>query len=119
MMRNDDLVRDLLELVANADGTVNAYELDGYSRKEVLFHVQILAEAGLIIANIQNAMGAPGVVCEIERMTFAGTDYYAAIQSPRVWSAVKNKLIDHSVGLSLDAIAEVARKVALSQMGLL
>ncbi len=109
MKRDLDLARlILLEQEAGSPPK----DLEKYSEAEILYHVAILAEAGLIHAHVLE--NESGDVCQavIYRLTWAGHDFLDATADPTLWQRVRERVLKPGVSWTFSVLME-ALKVQL------
>ena len=114
MRRDMDLVRSILQQVELADGPVSHGEItcDGHSEQELLWHIDLMAEHGLLDARIQRASGGERIAAIVDGLTWEGLDLLDAMRSQRVWDRARDA-IRRSVGsTTLDVVKAVCCKVA-------
>lgn len=104
MKRDPELIRTLLKMVeAASPGTYlkNEYvKIDGFSDREIAYHVELLEEAGLIKAKLMKTMQGP-VFFVIERLTWEGHEFFEASQHDEAWNTVK-KMMSASGGFVME-----------------
>lgn len=116
MRRDMDLVRDLLTLAADAQGTVSAYALvdEGHSRELVAYHVRIMEQAGLVDAHV----APPGVPapqsCLIKELTWEGQEFLSNVSSDAVWAKVKKGVSTAAGDASIEVFKALAVKLVSS-----
>ena len=108
MRRDLDLVRTLLLMAEDADGPLDLrlVEVGDASVSTLAYHVQLMADAGLVDAKVSVSHGVPQCA-ELRRLTWAGEDYLDAIRSERVWREVM-KAAKESIGEISLAVAKEA-----------
>ena len=114
MKRDIDLVRKILLAVEQGEGVIGydtELEVEGYSREEIDYHIEIMGEAGLLVASIQRFMGGEYVV-NLERMTWEGHEFLDAARNESFWSQAKAKALETTGGLGFEAL-----KAFLLQLG--
>ena len=79
-----------------------ARPLDGYGEKEVIAHVQLAYDAGLVDARF-----VPGAAAMILRITNDGYDFLEASKQPTLWQRAKLQLISNGLPLTVTAIKSV------------
>lgn len=115
MKRDADLCRQiLLELEANPEaigaGWINL-DIEGRDTEEVSYHVQLLHEAGLIVAI--DASDIDGLDWRPVRLTAAGHDFLDAARKDTLWQQAKKTAMEQTGGLSLDVLKAVLSKLAM------
>jgi len=120
VVRDDDLVREiLLKIEASQESplTIDGLGINDWDSKAVGYHLQLLHEAGLIVANFAYA---DNVVYSalIERLTWDGHEFLNAIRSDTVWAKTKSKITETVGTASIEVVKAVASAVALKALGL-
>ena len=112
MRRDMDLVRRILIELSESSGPLPA---SAFASEEVppalaVYHFEIMAEAGLIVARVTRAKGtAPSAVAE--RMTWEGEEFLANVRSDGVWSRVKLAIAKAAGDASLSVFKDVAARL--------
>ncbi len=118
MRRDMDIVRELLMLEANSNvRETNAYALDK-DRALIAYHVRIMTQAGLITSYVKPDDDYEPSACYIFSLTWQGNDLLDSIRSPKVWSAVKEKLTETVGSTSLSILTELISAIARQQLGI-
>ena len=95
------------------DGFENDWrpEIDDYSLEEIVYHVEIMKDAGLLDVDIQWLVGGGLPVIYLKRMTWDGHEFLDAARNESIWSQAKAKVLETTGGLGFEAL-----KAALSQL---
>lgn len=119
MKRDMDLVRTILEHCEKGTGQITSAECLNMWRNsdEVIHHVRIMADGGLLmplIAHIRTKDGL-GVVQDHQtatahRITWKGHDFLDATRQPERWSRVK-EIAAQAGGVSFQVLLDLARKL--------
>lgn len=112
MQREMDLIRLLLlklEGMEQDAGSVGMYAyselaIDGYTSDQVLYHLDLLLEAGLI------DQGGNGAMSEFmfKRLTWAGHDFVDSVRDDDVWQKSRKGALAAG-GWSLELISDLAK----------
>lgn len=117
MKRDLDLIRYVLITAEVADCPITDSELINakYSFEEVAFHVELLADKGLIVASVDyDGFGQTPLGLELKRITWEGYDYLDAIRSRKVWDKAKEAIANSVGDTSLSVVKETCQLVAQS-----
>jgi hypothetical protein len=122
MKRDIDLVRRILmdiEACPPADGRPGYVQLtiEGHSPEVVMYHVQLLGEAGLI--EIQDQSTLAGTRIYPKRLTWQGHEFLDAIRKDTLWEKIKGIVLEKTGALTfegLKAAASLLTKEALSNI---
>jgi len=119
MKRDLDLVRAILKDVENAPAgkTIIQPTLEGYGDKDIGEHVWLLADAGLIDAEVTRTMRGPYTIL-IRRLTWRGHDFIDAAKNDSVWNQVKGKILKHVGGVTFDVLLELLKAETRLKLGL-
>lgn len=113
-----DLVRDILIKTADADGSVPLKKLvdENRSMELVGYHVEMMAEHGLIDADVMR--GGHGTVINgtINKLTWDGQDYLGAIESDAVWEKTKEAVGSTVKHTTFEIFREVAVAIGKSMI---
>lgn len=125
MKRNDDLIRDLMLMIEDAPAgqpvSGKALAQQNFSDAEVVEHLQLLEEAGLIDLEVRRYLGDRGPQLgnvEAKRLTWAGHEFIGAIRSDTIWEQTKERTAKVGGSVSLKVLGEVAGSVAKGMLGL-
>lgn len=92
MKRNPDLIREILfKIEEHQDTECELTDKDltkTASEEEVLYHVELLIEAGLIKAEMANDITGREVAC-IDRLTWEGHNFVEAARNNTNWQKAK------------------------------
>ncbi|MCY4429487.1 MAG: DUF2513 domain-containing protein, partial [Rhodospirillales bacterium] len=112
--RDMDLIRGiLLEVEAAEPGKFIRYPEcgKGHPQRVVAEHMELLADEGLVEANITH-LGA-GPVCIIKRLTMAGHDWLDVARDPILWNRAKQQITESKLeSVSLEVMKNVLTALA-------
>ncbi len=116
MKRNMDLVRHILMMTRDNDMPLehSAFRLDdgGWSDEEVMYHIDMMNECGLLNATIQKAWGGIYYSATVYNLTWQGQDFCDSVADSKVWHKVKD-VIKRGVGsASMDVTVTTITKIA-------
>jgi hypothetical protein len=124
MVRDPDLVRDLLLLVEKDDkydgtqeipyDTPEQLGISGHTMEEVKYHLTLLIDDVGFLKGANTAGALPGFT----RLTSAGHDFVGNIANPEIWSRVKSR-IEKTPRASLSVVAEIAEEEIRKKVGLI
>ena len=119
MKRDLDLIRDiLLSIEADGGDPIEPIQitLSGHSRESVSYHVQLLAEAGLIRA--ADFSSADGSEWRAQRLTWAGHEFLDNARSTTVWVRARARVNDTVESVSLETFKLVLQQLVKETLGL-
>lgn len=99
-----------LEDVPEQDGRLAPGDVPGFAWPVVSYHIEVLAEAGLIKAQCVRALGAP-TACFATRLTFAGHELLEAMRQTTLWNRIKGRVRDAGLSMSIEAVKTAASVV--------
>jgi hypothetical protein len=113
--RDWDLIRELLHQLEHRCGPIGAnplssfeVEIEGRCGQEILYHLVLLNEAGLIVAK--------DLECEDEwwiyRLTWQGHDFLDAARNDTIWSRAKGIAADKGAGLTFAVLKDLLVRIA-------
>ena len=111
MKRDMDLVRDILLAVEASTGDPRGrveLSIDGRERLEVAYHVQLLADAGLLDAIERNTMGPSGYDWWPTRLTWYGHEFLDIVRDPEIWAKTRDGAIAAG-GFTFDLLKDLAK----------
>lgn len=122
MERNMDLIRKiLLDLEQRKEKDfVGYYNLEGYSRDEVEYHLELMMEKGLLTGNFVYADGS--MLFSALKISWEGHDFLDSIKNDTVWNKVKESLKNKGLELgqvSFDILKEYAKLKIKETLGIL
>ncbi len=121
MKRDMDLVRRILQAVESSDGDPRVYVeldfVDEYPRNSVAYHVELLADAGLIKAQDLMSLGEDGYKWMPKRLTSAGHDFLDAARHEENWNEAK-RLLKRGGVAGLTLLKDQLIYLAKQQLGL-
>lgn len=106
-----DLVRQILLKMEDLPMSGGWYDIriDGRSEKEIVYHVRLMHEAGLIEAI--DLTTHDGIDWRPKRITYAGHEFLDAARSDTVWSKAKDKVMNATGTLTLEGMKTALAKV--------
>lgn len=114
MKRDWDLVKQIMLKVEDLEDTrsrVNPCCLSpGYDTELVSYHLQLLGEAGLLLVECSQPMGAP-LVCFGKSLTWSGHEFLDSIRSEKVWNRICKTAREKGLELSFGVIKAIAEGV--------
>lgn len=120
MKRDMDLVREILldieSVPAGCDWEPKDY---GKSRCEVLHHIRIMSEAGLLSGKLHVESDDSFFVVHMH-ITWHGYEFLDASRNGMIWDSVKQKALEKGVSLTFDGLLgalKSAAQVGLSTVG--
>lgn len=118
MKRDMDLARKILLAVEEKGGTRGGLDLDipGHAKDEVSYHVQLLAEAGLLEAQDLSTMH--GFEVRPKRLTWNGHEFLEAARNDTVWNRAKEIVKEEGGSIPFDLLKALLFKLASGLFGL-
>ena len=117
MRRDMDLVRQILlkmEAMPTSGGWHDIH-IEGHSEEEIVYHVQLMHEAGLIEAI--DLSSHDGIAWRPKRITYVGHEFLDAARNDGVWNKAKDRVITATGSLTLEglktALAEVVKSLLM------
>lgn len=111
MKRDMDLARKILleiEKKLYSGGWVDL-KIKGYAEPQIVYHVKLLAQAGLIEANDVSTMG--GVDWRAKSLTWQGHEFLDASRDEGRWEQAKNIMTEKAGGISFDVLKAILIKL--------
>lgn len=112
MQRNLDLVREILLFVESRSATVDylKVQIDGYSEREINYHVYLLMQQKFITGTEPPLRHARVVVTGL---TWNGHEYLDTVRSDTVWKKTKERL---NGAASFDLALQIAKEVIVKSV---
>ncbi len=114
MRRDDDLIRQLLLDLENANDYVNdSHQVPGYTRDQVAYHLAQIVKSGLaegpnpIYPSTGEDPTIPSAVI-VKRLTPEGHDFISNLRDETVWAKVKERTAQVGGSVSLDLLKQLA-----------
>ena len=113
-----DLVRKILLAIEAHPDPNDAFVVDipEYSREEIMYHVELLGEAGLVHAMNFTSFGT--LEWQVRSLTWAGHEFLDAVRNDTVWKKIKTVMKDRGATLTFDLIKALAIKFTAAAIGL-
>jgi DNA-binding transcriptional ArsR family regulator len=121
MKRDMDLIRKILRKVRDHEdpyGLDGIPEIDGYSEKEISYHIGILNDAGLITANPLGEMGVEFENYFSINLTWQGQDFIDAAEDDTIWKKAKNTVIKPGASFTFDILKEWLKSEVKEKLGM-
>ena len=115
MKRDWELIRTILGKIEELPDTRSRFmarNISGWLEDEVVYHLWLLIDAGLIEGNCS---GKPGLhttlICCGAALTWKGHELLDMVRSDKAWNRIKKWLNVRALDLSFEAIAAAGRAV--------
>ncbi len=120
MKRNWDIIREILlkaeEL--NPECTLILSDFDEDRAHEIVYHVKLLDESGLIKVSIVEFLGDANIHFDLDRLTWAGHDFLDAVRNDSMWNKTKEMITDKGGAMTLELIKSFAISLAKTALGI-
>jgi uncharacterized protein DUF2513 len=115
MKRDMDLIRlIMIEIEKNLEPmTWVDVVISGHSYDEIVYHIMLLYEKGLVDAN--DCSSSDGMDWKAKRLTFDGHEFLDAARSDTVWKKAKERVLSTTGTLTLEAL-KMALPLVIRQM---
>lgn len=116
MKRDMDLIRLILIEMEKSTTypSIQNLEINGYSEGEVHFHLMLLKEAGLIIA--ENVSAQNDLYLIPDRLTWQGYEFLEATKNNDAWNKTK-EIMAKSGGFVFEVGKSILIKILAQQLG--
>lgn len=119
MRRDMDLIRTILFKIEEAEN--NPYEpfhvfVDGVEDEKVSYHVWLLADAGLILA--EDMTTCSGYSIDAKCLTWKGHEFLQSIRDDTVWNKAKEKVLKPAASWSFALLSEWLKMEASHKLGI-
>lgn len=122
MQRNPDLLRALLFAIETtpANRDVGTPAAEGHGEDEILEHLEMLSDAGLIEAKFVRAGSGRTRLLHVHvvRLTHASHEFIAKSRSDTVRQKTKGNFAEKGMSVSMDLVTGVLGKIAAQAMGI-
>lgn len=115
MARDMDLIREILLETEKMPATEmwEAVPLLGYDITEVVLHVELAQEAGLVEASVSKR---PPPDAQVLRLTNDGYDFLEASKQKTLWAEAKRLLAEHGVPMAVNTIKPILQGLIQQQL---
>lgn len=117
MKRDWDVVRKILlavEAQETSSGRVEPTSIQGYDEENVVYHMKIMDEAGLI--ETWSSATHSGPYRAALSMTWEGHEFLDQIRQDTMWNRVKGGAREKGLDLSVDVIGQLAKTIIFSML---
>lgn len=122
MRRDMDLCRKLLFYFEERDAFAvdKSPRIDGYDENAVQYHLQLLAQAGLIIYEADRSTSNPERLIRVYPfgLSWAGHEFLDTAKNDTSWNKAKERILAISGGLSLSILQALLVHYAKQGLGL-
>jgi len=119
MKRDMELIRNILVTIEATNFTPGqSIDIEGYDFKTVAFHVELLKEAGYVVATVGTTDIGEYTHVWPRRLTWEGYEFLDLSRSESVWQKSKTILKDKSISVSVAVLAELLKELAKEALGL-
>lgn len=122
MKRNPDLVRKILIYLDEKpdDRILTELKLEGHDANEVMYHLILMDQAGLILCEREVSSSTPDRVIRVYpfSLTWQGHEFLEAFRSETRWNKAKEIIKTKSGALSMDVLKAVLIAMAKESVGL-
>lgn len=117
MKRDMDLVRELLLHFEGKSETAGVdakrVQIEGYTEDQIVLHLNIMAEAGLLVFEAFRSSTNPDRIIStlVFDLSWTGHEYLDTIRDPKIWKGTKaalGRVGNWSFGLALDVAKSLA-----------
>jgi len=118
MKRNADLVRSILLDIESAPAlqALSGFTYDGISEAEIIEHVEIMIDAGLIEGKVLRHSSGGRVI--VNRLTWQGHDFLQVARDDTLWKKAKKSILKPGVGWTFELLKEWLKFEAKKALGM-
>ena len=121
MKRDLDLIREILLTIENDTSnrlSLHSFTSDPKQFPIISFHLELLLDAGSIVAKPLKALGQRYTDFYIQRLTNSGCDYLDSVRDNNIWNKTKDKLLSVGGSATLDIVKTVAIGITKTALGI-
>jgi len=122
MKRNLDLVRKILIYLEKKqdEKMMKSLELEGYESKEIMYHLILMDQAGLLRCEREVSSSTPDrAICVYPfSLSWQGHEFLEASRNESTWNKAKRIVIDKTGGLSVDVLKALLISMAKESVDL-
>lgn len=112
MQRDWNIIRIILQRLEDKGAygdAIRPESVEGYDIEIVSYHIQMLDQAGIIVAKCQERHNRNrGIFCLAMNLTWEGHELLDSIKSDTVWNKMRNLFREKSIALSYEAVKVAA-----------
>lgn len=117
MKRNWDTIREILTKLEEStipNGTLQLSSFPTEQAAEILYHAELLLEAGLVDGEMTKTFGRGPHNFFITRLTWYGHEFLDSINNDTVWKKTKKSFASSGVSMTFELVKSVATDAAAS-----
>jgi hypothetical protein len=114
MKRNFDLIRELLLRIEASEYPLEEIEIEGFSKIEILYNLNLLLEAGLIKGMVHASYDHSLQIVRPDRLTWEGHDFLDAARNKNIWAKAKQRLNEKLGSVPFDVLKGLLVQLAKS-----
>ena len=122
MRRNMDLIRNILLYFEDRESFAvdRDPQIEGYDKNTIQYHLQLLAQADLIVYEASRSSTNPERLIEVYplALSWAGHEFLDAARNDTLWNKAKGRLLEVTGGLSLGLLQALLTHYAKQGLGL-
>lgn len=120
MKRNLDLIREMLIEASETNYPLdaNVFTSKHHSEREILYNIDLMAQAGLIEAHITKDANKDILEASICNITWEGNEFLSSIQSESTWAEVKKRIAKTVQDVPLSIVKKLAIDIATHLLGI-
>ena len=110
MKRDWKLIKTILlklEALESSRDTLRADEIPGYDTELVSYHLHLLQQADLIVAECSTAIGRP-LYCYGQTLTWKGHEFLDTIRADTAWNRITKTAREKGLDLSFNIITAIS-----------
>lgn len=122
MKRDMDLVRKILRKIRDHEdpyGLDGIPEIEGYSGKEISYHIEILSNSGLLTASPLGEMSVEYENYFSINLTWQGQDFIDAAEDETIWKKAKDTVIKPGASFTFDILKEWLKSEVKEKLGMI
>ena len=110
MQRNWDTIREILLAVENLEPEKQLHLSDFPEARahEVSYHVQLIAQSGLIDVTISQSTSLKAKDFFIRNLTWSGHEFLDSIRSDGIWERTKKKFVNEGASMTFELVKSVS-----------
>lgn len=78
--------------------------MDGVDAHDFAFHVELMAEAGLLEADVKHFLSGEPAAVLVRRLTWAGCEFLDSVRDPSLWERAKQSVIKPTASFSFELL---------------
>jgi hypothetical protein len=86
--------------------------IEGHREEEILFHCELLVEAGLLQGQVVRGRSGERIGARLEKLTWEGSDFLDVARSETKWKKAKAQIVKTGVSWTFEIVKSVLVEIS-------